>query len=109
MLFKISQQLPRQHPTSPQSTRLSCYIYNNNYLYLSDKMAEFPPPSLAPLAQEVVDLLKARNETVSVAETVCLPYYSLFPTNPVSDSNPTGSRRSHLSLSTLRPRSVGYI
>ncbi|OJJ01309.1 hypothetical protein ASPVEDRAFT_82834 [Aspergillus versicolor CBS 583.65] len=32
-------------------------------------MAEFPPPSLAPLAQEVVDLLKARSETVSVAET----------------------------------------
>ncbi|KAL4982238.1 hypothetical protein BDW68DRAFT_182738 [Aspergillus falconensis] len=32
-------------------------------------MAEFPPPSLEPLAQEVVELLKARKETVSVAET----------------------------------------
>ncbi|RDW63237.1 CinA family protein [Aspergillus mulundensis] len=32
-------------------------------------MAEFPPPSLQPLAQEVVELLKARKETVSVAET----------------------------------------
>ncbi|KAL3429569.1 major facilitator superfamily domain-containing protein [Aspergillus tetrazonus] len=33
------------------------------------EMAEFPPPSLQPLAQEVVELLKARRETVSVAET----------------------------------------
>ncbi|KAL4745495.1 hypothetical protein BDW72DRAFT_186595 [Aspergillus terricola var. indicus] len=32
-------------------------------------MAEFPPPSLQPLAQEVVELLKARRETLSVAET----------------------------------------
>ncbi|KAI9367736.1 hypothetical protein BJX61DRAFT_527097 [Aspergillus egyptiacus] len=32
-------------------------------------MAEFPPPSLQPLAQEVFDLLKSRNETVSIAET----------------------------------------
>ncbi|KAJ5864922.1 uncharacterized protein N7529_006838 [Penicillium soppii] len=32
-------------------------------------MAEFPPPSLQPLLQEISDLLKARNETVSVAET----------------------------------------
>ncbi|KAJ5713340.1 uncharacterized protein N7483_010521 [Penicillium malachiteum] len=32
-------------------------------------MAEFPPPSLQPLIQEVFDLLKARNETISVAET----------------------------------------
>jgi hypothetical protein len=36
-------------------------------------MAEFPPPSLQPLIQEVFELLKARNETVSVAETVCTP------------------------------------
>ena len=34
------------------------------------EMAEFPPSSLQPLAQEVVELLKARRETVSVAETV---------------------------------------
>ena len=34
-------------------------------------MAEFPPPSLQPLIQEVFELLKARNETISVAETVC--------------------------------------
>ncbi|KAL2864329.1 CinA family protein [Aspergillus lucknowensis] len=32
-------------------------------------MAEFPPPSLAPFIQEIFSLLKARNETVSVAET----------------------------------------
>ncbi|KAL2811759.1 hypothetical protein BJX63DRAFT_433109 [Aspergillus granulosus] len=32
-------------------------------------MAEFPPPSLQPLAQELVELLKARKQTVSVAET----------------------------------------
>ncbi|KAL3470880.1 hypothetical protein BJX99DRAFT_38581 [Aspergillus californicus] len=32
-------------------------------------MAEFPPPSLQPLIQEIFDLLKSRNETVSVAET----------------------------------------
>ncbi|KAJ5772541.1 competence/damage-inducible protein CinA [Penicillium odoratum] len=32
-------------------------------------MAEFPPPSLQPLIQEVFDLLRARNETISVAET----------------------------------------
>ncbi|KAJ5110688.1 competence/damage-inducible protein CinA [Penicillium argentinense] len=32
-------------------------------------MAEFPPASLQPLIQEVFDLLKARNETISVAET----------------------------------------
>ncbi|KAL3455371.1 hypothetical protein BJX64DRAFT_272495 [Aspergillus heterothallicus] len=32
-------------------------------------MAEFPPPSLQPLAQELVELLKSRKETVSVAET----------------------------------------
>ncbi|KAJ5679900.1 competence/damage-inducible protein CinA [Penicillium macrosclerotiorum] len=32
-------------------------------------MAEFPPPSLQPVIQEVFDLLKSRNETISVAET----------------------------------------
>ncbi|KAL5338164.1 competence/damage-inducible protein CinA [Aspergillus crustosus] len=32
-------------------------------------MADFPPLSLQPIAEEVVELLKARKETVSVAET----------------------------------------
>ncbi|KAL4922128.1 hypothetical protein BDW62DRAFT_172983 [Aspergillus aurantiobrunneus] len=32
-------------------------------------MSEFPPPTLKTVAQEVFELLKARNETVSVAET----------------------------------------
>ncbi|KAL2823234.1 hypothetical protein BDW59DRAFT_148875 [Aspergillus cavernicola] len=32
-------------------------------------MAEFPPPSLQLLVQEVFGLLRARNETVSIAET----------------------------------------
>ncbi|CAI7602544.1 unnamed protein product [Penicillium bialowiezense] len=32
-------------------------------------MAEFPPRSLQPLVDEVYQLLKARNETISVAET----------------------------------------
>ncbi|KAL4866195.1 hypothetical protein BDV12DRAFT_173257 [Aspergillus spectabilis] len=32
-------------------------------------MADFPPSSLRPLALEVVELLKSRKETVSVAET----------------------------------------
>jgi hypothetical protein len=43
-------------------------------------MAEFPPPSLQPLLQEISDLLKARNETVSVAETVCTKFhlYSIY-------------------------------
>jgi hypothetical protein len=30
----------------------------------------FPPESLATIAQEVSDLLKEKNETVAVAETV---------------------------------------
>ena len=33
-------------------------------------MADFPPQSLQPLVDEVFQLLKARNETISVAETV---------------------------------------
>jgi hypothetical protein len=37
-------------------------------------MAEFPPPSLLPLIQEIFELLKARNETISVAETVSTFY-----------------------------------
>jgi nicotinamide mononucleotide (NMN) deamidase PncC len=37
-------------------------------------MAEFPPRSLQPLAQELVELLKARKQTVSVAETVRLHF-----------------------------------
>jgi len=32
--------------------------------------SEFPPASLKPIAQEVATLLKERQETVSVAETV---------------------------------------
>ncbi|KAF9886146.1 hypothetical protein FE257_011971 [Aspergillus nanangensis] len=32
-------------------------------------MSEFPPASLRPLIQEVFELLKSRNETISVAET----------------------------------------
>lgn len=32
---------------------------------------EFPPFKLLPLIEEVTSLLKGRNETVSVAETVC--------------------------------------
>ena len=34
-------------------------------------MSEFPPSSLQPLVQEVFELLKAKKETISVAETVC--------------------------------------
>lgn len=37
--------------------------------------ADFPPSKLSPLVEEVANLLKGRNETVSVAETVC---YILF-------------------------------
>lgn len=33
-------------------------------------MAEFPPRSLQPLVEEIFQLLKSRNETISVAETV---------------------------------------
>ncbi|EAU29820.1 predicted protein [Aspergillus terreus NIH2624] len=33
-------------------------------------MSEFPPSSLRPLIEEVFELLKSRNETISVAETV---------------------------------------
>lgn len=33
--------------------------------------SEFPPSKLIPLVEEVANLLKGRNETVSVAETVC--------------------------------------
>ncbi|KAG2411778.1 hypothetical protein HFD88_009334 [Aspergillus terreus] len=32
-------------------------------------MSEFPPSSLRPLIEEVYELLKSRNETISVAET----------------------------------------
>ena len=47
-------------------------------------MAEFPPPSLQPLIQEIFDLLKARNETVSVAETVRTPscLYTVYLLSP---------------------------
>ena len=34
-------------------------------------MSEFPPSNLQPLIREVFELLKAKQETISVAETVC--------------------------------------
>lgn len=43
----------------------------------STTMSEFPPASLRPLIEEIFDLLRARKETISVAETVPLP--SLTP------------------------------
>lgn len=42
---------------------------------------EFPPSKLLPLIEEVAGLLKGRNETVSVAETVS---YTILPTVPYS-------------------------
>lgn len=35
-------------------------------------MAEFPPPQLKEIASEVAKILKDRNESVSIAETVGL-------------------------------------
>lgn len=35
-------------------------------------MAEFPPPSLRGIIEEVTGLLKEKQETISVAETVRL-------------------------------------
>lgn len=40
-------------------------------------MSAFPPPALKQIVQEVATLLKERKETISVAETVPLPYFSL--------------------------------
>lgn len=34
-------------------------------------MSEFPPSNLRPIVREVFELLKAKKETISVAETVC--------------------------------------
>lgn len=39
---------------------------------------EFPPSKLLPLIEEVAGLLKGRNETVSVAETVSYNRLSAF-------------------------------
>jgi hypothetical protein len=54
---------------TPESSRACSHTCKNTQQDRIE-MAEFPPSSLQPLAQEVVELLKARRETVSVAETV---------------------------------------
>lgn len=40
--------------------------------------SEFPPASVKPLAEELAALLKERKETISIAETVRKPAFSLL-------------------------------
>ncbi|KAL8998165.1 MAG: hypothetical protein Q9169_002719 [Polycauliona sp. 2 TL-2023] len=68
----------------------------------------FPPASIRPILNEVTSLLKSRNETISVAETVSLPPSTSFSPSVASASLTIhmlqGRRRHHLCLSPLRTR-----
>ncbi|KAL8643433.1 MAG: hypothetical protein Q9226_008379 [Calogaya cf. arnoldii] len=46
----------------------------------------FPPSSIRPVLNEVTSLLTSRNETISVAETVSLPQYTLAAGGIISAS-----------------------
>lgn len=43
----------------------------------------FPPEELRPLVEEIATLLTQRKQTISVAETVTLPYSNTFPSRPL--------------------------
>ena len=74
----ITPQIPKQ---------FVCTLYDSISLTASYSIvmahlgfpAEFPPSKLVPLVEEVANLLKGRNETVSVAETVGFQFCLLAP------------------------------
>lgn len=76
-------------------------------------MTEFPPASLKPLILEIFSLLRVRDESVSVAETVRGSFLSfsmpLWTDINVFDISITGCRWSHLRVTPLHSRRISHI